>query len=126
MSIRARYALRIGIAFLLVAGLLVPRARSVDRVLAHAQHTVELVDARSTRALDHAVEQLPPLSLERKAVLLACIDRHLACAHQDLVAAIEARDASTDELAALNDLEIDEYLVTAARLGALRERIAAT
>lgn len=126
MSIRARYALRIGIAFLLVAGLLLPRARSVDRVIAHAQHTVELVDVRSTRALDHAVGQLPPLSLERKAALLACIDHHLSCAHQDLVAAIEARAESPDELAALSDREIDEYLTTAARLGALREKIAAT
>lgn len=125
MSTRARMALRLGIAFLLVTGLFLPRSRALDHTFAVAQQHVELVHARSTSALDHAVAQLPPISLERKAALLACIDYHLACAHQDLVAAIEARQAAPDtRLATLEAAEEAEYRTTATRLRSLRERIA--
>ena len=71
------------VLFLVVAGLFGPTPYTFDRVERDIAAQVE----KSDRALDRAMHELPTISIAHKRALIACIDHHLACTRQDLVAA---------------------------------------
>ena len=104
---------------LVVAGLLGPAPYTFDR----AEREIAAQVHESERALDAAVQQLPDISVAHKRALLACIDHHLACNRQDLVAAEEANEHVDARLADLAHQEIAEYRATERRLLDLRRLI---
>src|SRR4051812_42970728 len=69
------------ILFLVVAGLFTPPPYTFE----HAEQTIAAQAAKSDRALDRAMQDMPAISLAHKKALLACVDHHLTCTRQDLV-----------------------------------------
>ncbi len=135
----------LGLAFVVVAGLLssahaaqafgLPPAMPPVAVLVHTvDHAVQKAEAKvdaqytqSTAALATAVREMPVLSLQHKEQLLRCIDQHLTCTRQDLVAAMAARENSIDDrLAPLYEVEIREYRETRDLLVGLRVLVASS
>ena len=108
------------IIFLVVAGLFTPPQYTFE----HAERAIAAEVAKSDRALDRAVQDMPAISLMHKKALLACVDHHLACTRQDLVAAEEANLAVDPRVAVLAEQELAEYRATERKLKELRELIA--
>ena len=107
------------IIFLVVAGLFSPAHYTFE----HAERAIAAEVAKSDRALDRAVQDMPAISLMHKQALLACVDHHLTCTRQDLVAAVEASMGVDPRVAVLAEQEIAEYRATERKLKELRELI---